>query len=131
MKYLSSYVAAAQTEILNSTGAFFAFNKDQYEKGAIDGVKYRSLGQGLVCPADNTQTLADGLIAIHEKGRTQDLQENGRKGVIHRELGNYEAHITSDISDTVAALAPYGITEDEVQAEYGVFFQSCIDNDYF
>jgi hypothetical protein len=46
-------------------------------------------------------------------------------------LANQEAQISRHISDTVAALAGYGITEAEVKAEWPGYFQHCIDNDLF
>ena len=59
------------------------------------------------------------------------LETIGKKELIQYELGNHEAQITGDISDTVDALEGYGITREEVQAEYKEYFQKCIDNDWF
>lgn len=68
---------------------------------------------------------------IHKKAREVDLDQNSRKEIIHRELANYECQIVGDIDDAVDALKSYGITREEVAAEYDEFFQECVINDRF
>tara|TARA_R110000765_G_scaffold423670_1_gene532905 strand:- start:164 stop:559 length:396 start_codon:yes stop_codon:yes gene_type:complete len=131
MKTLSSYTEARTTELLNSTGAFFAFSQKQFEEKQIDGVDYVSMGNGLIAPKNNTDKIVEGFNVISSESIAQDIAENGKPAIIRRELANHEAQITSDISDTVEALEGYGITEIEVRAQWGAFFQDCIDNDYF
>lgn len=131
MKYLSHYMESAQTDALSKAGAFFAFSNEQFYEKRDGLLKYKSLGAGLICPADNVDTLIDNLDNISKAAIKQDLQENGKKAIIHRELGNHESQITMDISDTVAALDGYGITQEEIQAEFKAYYQICIDNDYF
>ena len=105
----------AQTELLDACGAFFAFSQEQFLAARKPGVKYSNLGAGLICEKANVEQLTNGLKAIHRKGIAQDLAENGREGVIRRELDNHEAFYTWDIDDTVSALEPYGISREEVQ----------------
>lgn len=131
MKYLSHYTEAAQTKLFNDCGAFFAFSTKQYEEAKQDGVKYVSCGSGLICEKQHVMKLANGLDSIQQSGMAMDMEENGREAIINRELGNHEAQITGDISDTVDCLEPYGITRDEIQAAYPAYFQHCVDNDYF
>ena len=131
MKYLSDYVQDKQTELFDTTGAFFAFSNKQFDEAKKDNVNYVSLGAGLIAPKDNAKELMKGLETIHTQGIAEDIKENGKEAIIQRELGNHEAQITGDISDTVDSLDGYGITEAEIKAGYSVFFQSCIDNDWF
>jgi hypothetical protein len=131
MKTLASYTEARTTELLNSTGAFFAFSQKQLDEQKVEGVTYVSMGAGLIAPKDNIAEIVEGFFVISSESIAQDIKENGKPAIIWRELANHEAQTTSDISDTVEALEGYGITEEEVQAQWGAFFQDCIDNDYF
>jgi hypothetical protein len=131
MKYLSDYQAHAQSELLKTTGAFFAFSGDQLGDQLRDGVKYTALAGNLFVPRANAKALIYGLKEIRVKAIQQDLKENGRKAIIHRELGNYECQITNDITEARDVLEDYGITEKDILNEYREFFQNCIDNDYF
>lgn len=118
MKYLSHYVEAAQTELFKTTGAFFAFSQKQFDEGMKEGVEYVALGCGIICPKENVEALEAGLQSTRETGIAQDLAENGKQAIIARELHNYEAFYTGDISEACGALSGYGISRDEVRAEY-------------
>ena len=131
MNYLSDYTSENQTKLLNDNGAFFAFGEKQLDKQTQEGVSYVSLGMGLIAPKENASKILKGLESIIAEGIQQDISDNGIKAIIHRELGNYEAQITNDISTTLEALEDYGITRAQVSAEYPAYFQNCIDNDYF
>ena len=131
MKYLSNYVEQKQTTLFEQTGAFFAFSQKQLNERKLDNVEYVSCGSGLISPKDNVKPLLKGLETIHAEGIAEDIAENGKAAIIQRELGNHEAQITGDISDTVDSLDGYGITNEEVKAGYSVFYQNCIDNDWF
>ena len=117
MKYLREYTEEATTAALDKAGAFFAFSNQQLDEKKREGVQYVNLGAGLICPKANADQLAMDLDAALDSGIAADLAENGRKGVIHRELGNHEYSYTYDISDTVSALGGYGITAEDVQSE--------------
>lgn len=132
MKYLSHYTEQAQSHLFDSTGAFFAFNENQLNERKQDGVKYVSVGAGLICPKDKVKDLINGLDNINQQGIANDIAENGIKAIIHRELANHECQITYCIDDAVDKLADYpGITRETVQAEWPEYIQHCIDNDYF
>ena len=131
MKYLSNYMEDQQTEAFKVNGAFFAFSSKQFDEQKADGVKYVSVGAGLIAPKENVTQLIDQLDTIHQTAMQQDIAENGVKAIIHRELANHECQITMDYSDAFAVLEPYGITEEQVKAEWGEFWQTCVDNDYF
>lgn len=131
MHYLSHYVEQKQTELFTATGAFFAFSNEQFAEQKQDNIEYASCGAGLIAPKDKALDLIKGLRNIHIEGIAADIAENGKAAIIQRELGNHEAQITGDISGTIDALEGYGITADEVQAGYSIFYKACIDNDWF
>jgi hypothetical protein len=119
------------TQALNNHRAFFAFSQDQFDRAREEGVDYVSLGSGLICPKGRENALISEINALAEKKIKDDLAKNSRKDIIWRELANYEAQIVGDVSDTVEALVDYGITKEEVLAEWGDYMQHCIDNDLF
>ncbi|MFA0423363.1 hypothetical protein AB4562_15225 [Vibrio sp. 10N.222.54.A1] len=118
MKYLSHYIQAKQTQAFNEAGAFFAFSNKQFDEAKKEGVKYASLGMGLICPVDNAKQLMTRLDSIAQEGIAKDIEENGKKAIIRRELFNHECFYTNDICDCIEKLEGYGISYDEV---YEVF----------
>lgn len=123
MKYLTNYIEEAQTKAFDKAGSFFAFSKMQFDEAKKEGVTYVSMGNGLICPKDNSEELVKELIKIGEEGIAQDLKENGKEAIIHRELANHEYCITYDITDTFYALDGYGITKEEIRAEAPKYLQ--------
>lgn len=130
MKYLSHYTEKAQTDAFNKFGAFFAFSNKQFDEAKQYGVKYSSMGAGLIVPVYNVANLMHALDSIQQAGMNADIAENGIKAIIHRELENYECQITGDYSDVIDTLAPYGITSDQIRLEWGAFFDYCVHNNY-
>ena len=131
MKRLSDYTKKRQTELFNECGAFFAFNVQQLKKHKKQNVKYVLLADSLICDKKHKQKLINGLNEIQAQSINQDLEENGVKDIIWRELANYESQITMDITDTVEALKDYNITKERILQEWKEYFQNCKDNDYF
>lgn len=125
------YRDEAQSKLFDKYGVFFAFSNEQYKKSAKPGVKYVTPGMGMVCPKEHVKVVMKELGEIHKKAREMDLAQSSRKEIIHRELANYECQISCDIDDAVDALKSYGITREEVAAEYDEFFQECVINDRF
>jgi hypothetical protein len=124
-------LAQQQTNLFNQLGAFFAFSKGQFSEKQKENTTYVNMGAGLICPKENASQLIDSLEKLSNESIRLDLANNTIEEIIHRELANHEAQVTGDISDTVDALDGYPITAEQVQAEYSVFFQKCIDNDWF
>lgn len=120
IKYLSHYIEEKQTALFEKTETFFAFSGRQFEEAKKEGVKYVSLGSGMICPEKNVEILINGLEKIHTEGIQQDLAENGKEAIIKRELYNYEAFYTYEIEQVVERLSDYEITEEEVQAVFDV-----------
>lgn len=131
MKHLNDYQQNKQTEIFNHFGAFFAFSDKQFKEKMQDGIKYTSMGCGMIAPIYNAANLNHALKTIHQEAIQEDIAENGIKKIIHRELANYECQITMDYNDAFDSLKDYGITEDQIQNEWSEFYQKCIDNDWF
>ena len=73
MKYLSNYMEDRQTALFDRLGVFFAFSKGQFDEGKKEGVKYCSLGSGMICPKDNAKELIDELDRIVKECIQQDL----------------------------------------------------------
>jgi hypothetical protein len=118
MNYLTDYTNKKQTELFNKTGAFFAFSDKQFYEQKQAGVKYKSLGFGLICPADKCKEVLDSLEQITKDGIALDLKDNGKEKIIKRELYNYEAFYTGNIEEVADTLQGYGITRAEVWNVY-------------
>ena len=118
MKYLSEYTEDKTTKLLNECGAFFAFSMDQFNKAKVEGVKYVNGGMGLICPKEHIKAVREGVDKIHLEGIKQDLAENGKEGIIIRELNNYECYYTGDVEDCVDALKAYKIDQEEIEAVF-------------
>lgn len=118
MKTLNSYIDQPLNTLLKQCGGFFAFSQAQFDRNAVEGAKYTNLGGGLILRSDSVEQYQREYPAIIEKGIEQDLQDNGKDGVIRRELFNYECFYTGDISDCVDALDGYGITRAEIITAY-------------
>lgn len=131
MTNLQTYIEPLQTELFNRLGCFFAYSKKQYEEQAIKGINYTIIGAGLLIPSSAVKSFETAHANLVTEAVKQCLAKNTIEELIHYELANYETQLTGNISDAVKALEPLGITREQVQAEYGHFYQHCIDNDYF
>ncbi len=118
MKYLSDYMEKKQTDLFEKTGSFFAFGRRQFNEAKKEGVEYVDMGAGLICPKDTWKELDDGLDVIWKQSIAQDIRENGKKGIIKRELYNHETFYTLDIQQTVDALICYGFSREEINSVY-------------
>ena len=127
MKYFTHYTEEAQTKLFNRLGAFFAFSNEQFEEQFKAGTKYVRLGGGMFCPKQHVNELISELDNIQEAAIKQDIQENGKEGIIRRELSNYECVITMDVGDAVDAVAKYGYTEEDVLAVWPYYFKEACE----
>ena len=118
MKYLSDYTSEKQTRAFDEFGAFFAFSNEQFAAAKKEGVKYVSLGFGMIVPESNASALVEKLDELQKEGIALDIAENGIKAIIRRELFNHECFYTNDICDCVERLTGYNVSYDEV---YEVF----------
>ena len=119
------------SEIFARYGVFFAFSADQYQEQAHAGTKYVHCGAGMVCPEGHVAEMTAEIEAAIKAFHAADLAENGKAKIIWRELANHEAQITHDITDTAEALKGYGITREEVAAEWPAYLRHCVNNDLF
>ena len=118
MKSLCNYTQDLQTAAFEKAGAFFAFSQKQMSEKAKPGIEYISVGAGLIAPKESAKQLLIELEQIQQTGMQQDIEENGRDGIIRRELFNHECFYTGDISDCVYALEDYGISVEEILKVY-------------
>ncbi|MDD5394302.1 MAG: hypothetical protein PHE17_14910 [Thiothrix sp.] len=116
MKSRQDYHGQGMTAIFEQYGAFFAFGKDQYDNHAKVGVEYIHLGSGLHVPKNHAKAVGDALAENARKAVQQDIDENGIDAIIRHELANHEYGYTWDITDTLSALEPYGVTAKQVKA---------------
>lgn len=128
MKYLSDYIQEEQTKFFEEIGLFFAFNDEQWKEGVAkyghlkpEGTKWCSIGSGGYLPSVNLKKFEQGMDALHKRGVAQDLKENGREGVLSRELGNYEIGLCFDgymDQNFRSGIDGYGFTEEEIKTAY-------------
>ena len=118
MKYLSDYMQEEQTKALDENGAFFAFGMDQFSTRRKEGVVYVSMGAGMICPKENAPKLHKALDTIYKNAITKDMEENGKRNIIRRELANHECWYVGDPTDCINKLEDYPITEEEILTEY-------------
>ena len=118
MKHLQDYQEAKQSELFTKTGSFFAFGDKQFNEAKKEGIKYVSLGAGLICPKETVKELITGLNAISKKAIAKDLKENGKEAIIIRELHNHECFYTGDYLNAVNSLKGYGFSIDEIRQAY-------------
>jgi hypothetical protein len=114
MKCLSNYTDQPISDLLTKYNGFFAFSTQQFQEAKKEGVKYVNRGAGLIHEAGKSKEFDAEYAQIISDAIKQDLADNGRDGIIERELANYEAYYTGEIEDTVEALKDYGITSKEV-----------------
>lgn len=128
MKYLTDYTQESQTKLFEELGVFFAFSVEQFKEGAekyahkkAKDEKWSNMGMGMYMPSKNV----DEFILRHDKlaqeGIKLDLAENGREGVLSRELGNYEIGYSWEghhDPNFRSAIGGYNFTEEEIQAAY-------------
>ena len=114
MKYLSEYMEENQSTLFKNKGAFFAFNNTQLEEKKIKGIEYVNYGAGLICPKDNVLAIKNGIDSIYQKAIEQDKAENGKFGIIRRELYNHECFYTGEIDDVIESMKAYGWIEKDV-----------------
>ena len=126
-----------QTKLFKKLGVFYAFNEEQLKKGIeenkhlLEGGKFIRCSHGMLMPKVNYETFNIEFDAMMEANKKDDLKVKGKKGLIWDSFANYESQIGGDYSQTINEMAEYGITAEEVQAEWKPYFDHCVKNDYF
>lgn len=123
MKYLTNYIEDKQSELFNKLGIFFAFSKEQFKEGyekanGKERGKYTDMTMGMFCPSKHVDEFLNHHHTIVTDGIAQDMEENGKEGVIRRELYNHEATYTHSYESTIDALQGYPISVDEIKEAY-------------
>jgi hypothetical protein len=114
MKYLSDYIKEKQTECFEKNNVFFAFSEKQFNEGKKEGIKYASFSGGLIIDRTKVKSFLSEHAEIVKNGIAQDIEENGKEGVIIRELANHEASYTGNTESTEEMLTDYPITQKEI-----------------
>jgi len=125
MKYLQDYLKEKQSALIEELGVIFAFSNKQFEEAMDPKVeKYVRVASGCYCPKPNIEQFLKRHDEVVTEAIKQDLTENGKTGVIHRELSNHEYSYSGDVFSTVQALVGYDITEADVRAETGPYMKA-------
>lgn len=119
------------SQVLDQYGAFFAFSNNQFEEKRKEGVKYVSLGAGLIAPKGTGQKIVDGIEAARKNGVAQDKKEKTNKQIIWDAFANYECQIVGSPEDAIEALDGYGFSDEEIQKEWKAYWNYCVDKDLF
>lgn len=114
MKYLSDYTEQNITELLKKYNGFFAFSQKQFDEQKKKDIKYVSRNNGLIHEVGKSKDFDKEFSKIINEARKQDLKENGKEGIIKRELSNYECYYTGDVTEACNALKDYNINHEEV-----------------
>jgi hypothetical protein len=69
MKTLNNYTEQPIAEAMTKAGAFFAFGNKQFDEQKKEGIKYISMGMGLICPKENADQLAKDMDEAIKKGK--------------------------------------------------------------
>lgn len=117
-KNLKELLNKQMSNCFRKYGVFFAFSNSQFDEHKKEGVKYVSLGAGMICPKEAVKEYTKELDCIIKSHKKKDIAQNGFKKIIERELYNYECFYTGDISDCIEALSDYGITESQINEVY-------------
>lgn len=125
MKYLQNYTEQAQTALFEELGVFFAFSNSQFDEGVAkyghlkpEGTKWASMGMGMYLPKINAEEFMERHSTIVKDAMLLDVKENGKDGVINRELNNYECYYTGDPTEAINILKDYGFTRQEVMEQF-------------
>lgn len=121
MKTLNDYTKDPTTALFKQYGAFFAFTKEQFNEKkdpALQDSDYVTSRFGLIVPAKHQKEVMEGLAKVHADGIQADLAENGLENIIRREINNYEAMYTNDLSDVTSMMIHYGASVDQVKAVF-------------
>ena len=111
----SQFTQAQTTRVLDKYKCFFAFGNKQFNEKKLEGIKYLSLGGGLIVPKENVDAFLDETDKNNEISKKEYLEKYGKLNIIKMELANHEAYYTRDIEDTYDEVKSLGISLKEVQ----------------
>lgn len=116
--FLTTYIEKEQTKLFEELGVIFADSAKEFNRQKEAGMTYVRLDMGALCPKPQVKTFVERHSKIISEGIAKDLEENGKRKIILRELANHQCYYKEDYSDCVAALEDYGITEEEICEVY-------------
>jgi len=113
------------SELKKEYGLVWAFSKEQFNEQKEEGKDYVALGAGGYIPKENAKPYMKAQDELLKEYKEKRLERMGKKKLIHYELANHECQISYDYDCVVAALAGYGITEQDVADEWQEFLEKC------
>ncbi len=125
MKNQSDYFKKPHTELLEKTGAFYAFSNKQFDEKKQPDTKYIHCGNGLLVPKSNRDQLLKGLEDIAIKAVAQDCKENTVKQICWREFANHEIQFTGDLTPVYDALYLYPFNKTTINKHYEKYYSHC------
>ena len=111
------------TKVFEKYGTFFAFSDKQFNEQKKDGVKYVSLGAGMITPKDTADAMLKELDKAIDTAQAKDKELNSKEQIILRELINYECFYVCSPAEAIENLKPYNYTESEIIEVYNNHFK--------
>ena len=103
-----------QTKLLDKHGVIFAFSNEQFDEQKQKGVKYVSLGAGMLCPKEAVKSFVTEHKQLIKEGREREQQEKTKEQIIEEALANYECYYLYNIEDAAEVLQDYGYTSEQI-----------------
>jgi nucleoid-associated protein YejK len=113
------------SDVFDKHDAFFAFSKEQLEKGKKEGVKYYFLDGGMFLPQDNYEQFNIDYKAIDENFTKTAKELFTSLEIIRYELANHEYCITYDLTDTKEVLEDYLFSDEEYKIAIKEYLAEC------
>lgn len=129
MKTYNSFARESVTKLFEKHEAFFAFSQAQFDEKAKKDVKYARFSSGLIVPSKNAEQLMEDLNNNSKAQKEEYLKKYSKQEIIWAELANHEAGYTMDWTDAFEAVKHFGITEEEVAAEYKLWLKDQLERD--
>lgn len=114
MKTIAHYIDEILRDLMKECEAFTAFSNFRFHEMKQDEVRYVKVGAGIYCPKDYAEYFIKAYNKHESDARKKDIAENGKDGVIIRELKLHDCFNTGDHTPALEAVEGHGITEDEV-----------------
>lgn len=137
MKSINDYTSKKYSELLEQTGAFYAFGKSQFLEKKQPNVKYVSFGTGLLCPKSEVEKLISGISSLNEEGITKQQREYSPDEIISYAYFNFESQLANDTTDAKESLESYCekhpliYSEKRIDAVFKDCFALAVEKDWF
>jgi len=137
MKFLQEYYDDNYSKLLKEVGAFYAFNKKQFEESKKENVKYINMKSGLLCPKSKVEYFINKSYTLFQEALESDYKDNGEDAIIEREFFNHECQISMDYTNVMEVLKPYMdkypdiFTMEVIRKIFSECHTKAVENDWF